>query len=301
MRTEGEVNRNPVLGHTLALVSVIVWGLTFLMTKLLLAHFSPVGLLIYRFILAFTVMFIMYPKIRFYSLRTELNMAFLGVTGVSFYFFTENAALVYTQASNVSLVVATAPVCTALLAHVFTRDEKMAKNIVVGAVLALAGVALVVYDGAFHLRLNPLGDFLALGAALMWAFYSILLKKRDPEVHPVVIVRGTFFYGILTALPALLVYPDALRVRGNIDAGVIANIAFLGVIASAVCYFIWNKAVDFIGVVRTSSYIYLIPLIGMLSSAAVLGEKIGLILAVGAALILLGVYLSEKGFRLPWK
>ena len=295
------MNRNPVLGHTLALVSVIVWGLTFLLTKLLLEHFSPVGLLIYRFILAFAVMFVMYPKIRICSLRTELNMALLGVTGVSFYFFTENAALVYTQASNVSLVVATAPVCTALLAHIFTRDEKMAKNIVIGAALALAGVALVVYDGAFHLKLNPLGDFLALGAAMMWALYSILLKKRDPEVHPVVIVRGTFFYGVLTALPALVFYPEALRIKGDIAYGDIINIVFLGVIASAVCYFIWNRAVDCIGVVKTSSYIYLIPLIGMLSSAAVLGEKIGSVLAAGAAFILFGVYLSEKGFRLPWK
>jgi len=294
------VNGGRVLGHILALISVLVWGMTFLCTKLLLEHFSPVGILIYRFILAYVVLFAVYPRIRFYSLRTEIHLALLGITGVSLYFFTENAALMYSQASNVSLVVATAPVCTALLAHLFTKDEKLARNIVIGAAVALTGISLVVYDGAFHLKISPLGDILALGAACMWAFYSILLKKRNPDVHPVVVVRKTFLYGVLTALPALAVFPSALEVKGEIGAGEVINMIFLGVVASAVCYFIWNKAIDRIGIVKTSSYIYLIPLIGMLSSVLVLDEKVGIVLGIGAVFILLGVYISENGFTLPW-
>ena len=208
-------------------------------------------------------------------------------------------ALQITLASNVALLLATAPILTVLLSRLWLgRSERIGRPLAAGSVLALAGVALVVFNGSFILKIQPAGDLLTLAAALTWALYNICLKKLDGRHSTLEITRKVFFYGVVTLLPVFAFTPlrvDTALFRNPVVAG---NLLFLGLVASLFCFAVWNTAVKHLGTVKTSNYIYLVPLVALISSAIVLNERITPVALGGAALILSGVYISENGRRI---
>lgn len=146
-----------------------------------------------RFFVGYAVLWLLRPRRLSVDRCTELCFFLLGLTGCTLYFWTENTALSHTLASNVSIIIAMAPILTSILAHFFTRDEKLHSAIRYGFAAAMAGVVLAVFNGAFVLKLNPLGDLLSLAAALCWAVYSVLLKRCSQEIDSVLLARRVTF------------------------------------------------------------------------------------------------------------
>ena len=288
--------------HLLALFSAIMWGTTFVSTKVLINHgLSPAAIFLYRFVLAYVGIWLIAPRKLFCgNLRDELMMMAAGLTGGSLYFILENSALEITLASNVSLIISTAPLLTALLVRLFHRNEQMNPGFIYGSLIALLGVAFVVFNGHFVLKLSPLGDTLTLLASLMWAFYSLIIKKLDNRYHVLFITRKVFFYGLLTILPIFIFRPSQVDLKVFVSPVVWGNLLFLGFIASMLCYILWNIAVKHLGAVRASNYIYINPLVTLITAAIVLHEQITLIALLGGVCILIGVYVAERGFVLPW-
>ena len=287
--------------HGLAIAAVVIWGTTFVSTKVLLTEgLSPAAIMFLRFLIAYAVLRTVCPRnerpVRF---KDELMFAAAGITGGSMYFLTENMALQITLASNVALLLATAPILTVLLSRLWLgRSERIGRPLAAGSVLALAGVALVVFNGSFILKIQPAGDLLTLAAALTWALYNICLKKLDGRHSTLEITRKVFFYGVVTLLPVFAFTPlrfDTALFRNPVVAG---NLLFLGLVASLFCFAVWNTAVKHLGTVKTSNYIYLVPLVALISSAIVLNERITPVALGGAALILSGVYIAENGRRI---
>ena len=164
--------------YVLAVGTIVIWSSTFIATKVLLRFFTPIEILVYRFFLAWLLMFLVYPRVhRPESIKNELKMILAGLTGGTLYFVAENWALSYSLASNVSLLVATAPIMTSILAHFMTRTERITRHTAAGGLAAFIGTVLVIFNGAFILKLNPLGDSLALISALSWALYSIIIRE----------------------------------------------------------------------------------------------------------------------------
>jgi len=290
------------MAHFFTLFAMLIWGVTFIMTKVVLKELGPLELLFYRFLIAYAVLWIIFPKIKkMESLKEEITFLFLGLTGVSLYFLMENVALQYSTASNVGLLISIAPILTAIVAHFFTKDEKFKKNLLFGFCIAIIGVALVIFNGSVLLKLNPIGDILAVLAAFMWAFYSVILKSINKEYPVIFVVRKTFFYGLLTAGLIIIVTGMKFTPLTGLSNIAIINLVLLGVIASALCYVLWNKAVSIIGAVKASNYIYLIPVITMITAKLVLNEKITMIMIVGSVLIIVGVYIGEKGLKFAKK
>ena len=112
------------------------------------------------------------------------------------------------------------------------------------------------------------------------------------------ITRKVFFYGLVTLLPLFLVYPLQTDIHILFRPVVALNLLFLGVIASMLCYIMWNTAVKQLGVVCATNYIYVVPLITLLTSAIVIDETITIVALLGSALILSGVYIAERGVNL---
>jgi len=290
-------NRN-FLGHAMAFITAFIWGTTFVSTKILLRTLDPVQILFYRFLVAYVALLVIYPRFNFrIDLKEELWFFLAGLCGVTLYFLSENTALQFTLASNVGLLVAAAPILTALFAHLFTADEKLGKNLVLGFITAMAGVFLVIFNGNFILKLNPAGDLLALSAALVWSFYCLILKKFGNRYSYIYLTRKVFFYGLITTVPALFISGFRFEIQNLASFSVIGNLLFLGLAASSMCYVLWNASINYIGVVKTTGYIYLIPLVTIITSAIVLNEVITALAILGAVLILLGVYISEQGFN----
>ena len=286
--------------HLIAFGTAIIWGTTLVSTKVLLRHdLSPVEIMLYRFVVAYVVLRILHPKsYAFGGWRDELIFLGTGLCGGTIYFLTENTALGITLASNVALIVTTAPILTAIFAHLMVKNERLHRNLMIGSITALAGVALVVFNGQFILRLNPLGDFLSIVAAASWALYSVLLKKLDHKYHTLYITRKVFFYGIITLLPYLLIDPIHFDWQKIIHPEVVWNLLFLGIIASSGCFILWNIAIKHLGSVRTNNYIYFIPIVTLLTSVWILDERITLFAVIGTFLILSGVYFVENGLSI---
>ena len=277
--------------HLIAILTVGIWGLTFISTKVLIEHgLSPQEIFLLRFLMAYLGIWFISPRKLFAdNWKDELWLLWGGVTGGSFYFFTENTALEITLATNVAFIVCTAPLLTTILSLLIYKKEKATAGLVGGSLLALVGVALVVYNGHFILKISPLGDFLTLLAAFSWAFYSLIMKKMSGRYRTTFITRKIFFYGILTILPAFILHPWQFSLSGLWQPAVWMNLLFLGVLASLVCFVVWNIILKQLGTVRASNYIYLNPLFTLIGSAVLLDEQFTVMSLMGAMLILGGV------------
>jgi len=282
--------------HAIAFFIVLIWGTTFISTKILLLNgLSPEDIFFFRFGLAyFGIWFFGKTRLFAKSWKDEFLFLLIGITGGSAYFLTENFALKITQASNVALIVCTAPLLTAILSHVYLKNEKLNRRLVQGSVLALLGVALVVLNGRFVLQLNPLGDLLSFLAALSWAFYTILLKQISNRYSTLFITRKVFFYGLLTILPAFLIHPLTTDTDILFRPVVMGNVLFLGIAASLFCYFFWNIVIKNLGAVQTTNYVYIVPVVTLVMSSLFLDETITAFAITGTMCILSGVFWAGR-------
>jgi len=283
--------------HAVALFIVIIWGFTFISTKMLLINgLSPENIFFFRFVLAYIGMCFFENKRWFAkSWKDEFIFLWIGITGGSAYFLTENFAVKITQASNVALIVCIAPLLTIILSHIYLKNEKLNSRLIQGSFLALFGVALVVFNGRFILKLNPVGDILSFLAALSWAFYTILLKQVSNRYSTGFITRKVFFYGLLTILPTFIINPLNINTNVLFQPVVCLNLLFLGIVASLLCYFFWNITVKRLGAVQTTNYVYIVPMVTLIASSLFLNEKITIFAVIGMLLILTGVFWAERG------
>lgn len=285
----------PANGHVLALVTILIWGTTFISTKVLLVSFSPVEILFVRFCMGFLALVIICPRLlKGTTWRQELTFAAAGLCGICLYYLLENIALTYTLATNVGIICSTAPFFTALLSRLFLRgEERLRPGFFVGFALAMAGIVLIGLNGS-ALQLNPTGDLLALLAAFVWACYSILTRKISSYGYSTVLAtRRVFSYGILFMIPALFIFGFSLDVTRFASPVNIFNLLFLGLGASALCFVTWNHAVKLLGALKTSAYIYLTPAVTLVASWLILHEPITWATIIGLALTLAGLVLSE--------
>ena len=295
MRNEGAVlPKQTVQGHLAAALTILIWGTTFISTKVLLRDFAPVEILFFRFCIGFLALSAICPRrLRAAGWKQERYFLFAGLTGVTLYFLLENIALTFSPASNVGVIISVAPFFTALLAHFFLNGEPLRGGFFLGFAVALAGVALISFNGAAVLRLNPLGDLLALLAALVWAVYAVLTRRIAAFGFPTVqATRRVFFYGLLFMLPALFFTDFRWGFARFANPRLLLNILYLGLGASALCFVTWNLAVRRLGAVRTSVYIYCVPVITVATSVIVLRERITPLAAAGVLLTLAGLVLS---------
>ncbi|MDR2870896.1 MAG: DMT family transporter [Deferribacteraceae bacterium] len=289
---------NERAGHAAAMLTILIWGGTFISTKVLLRSISPVEILFTRFLIGFVALLIIYPKrLIIQDRRQECLFVAAGFCGITLYYLLENIALTLTTASNVGIIITIAPFFTAILSRIFLKSEKPAMQFYIGFLAAIVGVALISYNGS-TMQLNPKGDLLAVLAAVTWAAYSILTRKISGLGYRTVqTTRRIFFYGLLLILPMLFFMDFRLGLERYAEAANLGNILFLGLGASALCFVTWNTAVGLLGAVKTSAYIYLVPIITVAASVLILHEPLTPILIVGALLTLLGLWLSEGKFK----
>ena len=288
------MNHKTTLGHLAALLTAAVWGTTFISTKVLLAVFQPAEILFIRFILGFAALCIAAPRrLHTTGWRQEVSFALAGLSGICLYYLLENIALTFTMASNVGVIISIASFFTALLARFFLRTEALHRCFFFGFVVAMAGILLISFNGS-QLALDPLGDLLAVAAAFVWAVYSLLTRKISSFGYPVLLAtRHTFLYGLLFMIPALFWFDFHPQLSALMQPTVLLNLLYLGLGASALCFVTWNFAVKELGAVKTSVYIYAVPVITVLTSALILHEPLTPLTGLGTALTLAGLVLSE--------
>ncbi len=293
-------SNNRLFYHFVAFFTVAIWGSTFVFTKmLLLAGLSPAQIFTLRFIIAY-VLLLGYSLTQRHqwmcgSWQDELLMVALGITGGSLYFLTENAAMLYTTATNTSLIVCACPLFAMMLFALFYRhSEPIGRIQVLGSVIAFLGMAVVVLNGRFVLRLSPIGDLLAFSACLCWAVYSLLMKRAMGRYSTLFITRKVFFYGLVTIIPYYVLEPGFPSFSTILRADVLWNLLFLSVVASMVCFLTWNWALAKLGAVVATNWVYFNPIVTILFAWWLLHEQITGWFLLGTLLILAGMYLADK-------
>jgi drug/metabolite transporter (DMT)-like permease len=285
-----------------ALFAVIVWGASFIATKVALRDVSPITVVWLRFAMGVIILGIAvnarkqfaWPK------RNEwLYFALLGFLGITFHQWLQSTALTTSRASTTAWIVATTPVFMALLGWLILK-EKLTWLQTAGILLAALGVILVVSNGNLaSLELGQFGepgDILVLISALNWAVFSAL-SRRGLASHPAtrmmfyVMTLGWLFTGILFfSGPGL---PEIPQLTFNGWLGV----SFLGIFCSGLAYIAWYDALQVLPTGQLGAFLYLEPPVAMIVAALILAESITWAGLLGGGIILFGVWLVNRNHR----
>lgn len=287
------------LGHLGALLTVVAWGASFISTKVLMenAHLTPIEVYIYRFILAYLILLALtFRQLRSHSWKGEFQFMLCGICAGSLYYVLENYALQYTTTGNVSLLSSVSPLfTTALMVLVFR--SRIGAGVIIGSVVAFAGVACVIFSHGEGFEINPVGDLLALASALCWAIYAIGIKRLVPEYSTLFITRKLFLYGVVSAFPFLLLQQEPTHlgmILSTEHIDYLLNFLFLVAICSIGGFLVWNEAIRILGPVTANNYLYMQPLVTMIVAYFVFGEKIYLLGYIGCVLIIGGLIIADK-------
>ncbi|WP_299549701.1 DMT family transporter [uncultured Helicobacter sp.] len=282
-----------LVGHLLAFSSVFFWSSLYVSVKILLEVFSPLELLVLQFIIGYCFLLILSPKLLKTNFKDEIYLLLAGLCGITIYNLFLNLAMDYSKASNVSVIIATAPLFTALFAS-FLKIEKLSFVFLVAFVLCMGGIVLLNYEEE-GFSFNSLGDGFALLSALGWAAYSLLILKIMQKTNaPILVTRRIIFYGILGMLPSFFFLEFSPNLKSLLDLKIALNLLFLSLFASGICFILWNRATLLIGAVKTNIYVYLTPIITIIASFFILEETLSTLALFGVFLTLFGVILAES-------
>lgn len=270
----------------------IIWGITFLSTKIAVVELKPMTLALLRFIIATLLL----PPILWLSKtpiaigRKDIPLiAVSGFVGVTLYFFFENNGIMRLSASESSIIIGTIPVLTLLGDMIFFR-RKVKFSVSAGILLSFIGVALIVIrsDAA---KASPAGYFFMIGAALSWVAYTFITKPLAGKYPFLAITFWQIFFGMVGCIPFVLIEGQKL---GQLSLPVVLNVVFLGVFATAIGYWLYVIVLDKLGASRSSVFINLIPVVSIIASYIVLGERLAPLQLAGGVAAILGVYLATS-------
>ena len=269
----------------------VIWGLSFLSTKVAIAVLPPMTIAASRFAVAVLLLLALALAMR-ENLRLDLRdlplMAASGLMGVTIYFLCENNGIALLTASESSLVIATIPVLTMLVERVAFGARLRARSYV-GAILSFAGVGLIVLP-SLGARASSLPGFLYMGgAAVAWVIYALLTKPLGRKYGRVGITFWQSFFGLLGCIPFALAESSSWK---GVGLTVTLNVLYLGVLCSAAGYWLYVSAMDRLGAGTTSVFLNLVPVVSVGAAFALLGERLGAASLAGGAVAIGGVYLA---------
>lgn len=287
-----------------ALFAVVVWGASFIATKVSLRDVSPITVVWLRFGMGVIILGITVAARKQFALpkrREWVYFALLGFLGITFHQWMQSTALLTSRASTTAWLVATTPVFMALLGWLVLK-EKLSWLQTGGITLATLGVLLVVSDGDLSAisikQFGAPGDILVLISSVNWAVFSAL-SRSGLKTHPparmmfYVMTLGWLFSGVLFFTgPGL---KEMLDLTSNGWLGVI----FLGVFCSGLAYIAWYDALQVLPTGQLGAFLYLEPPVAVIIAVLILMEPVTWAAMLGGGIILFGVWLVNRNHRPP--
>ncbi|APY91083.1 EamA family transporter [Streptomyces alfalfae] len=277
----------------LAVLATVVWSGSFVTSRALHDTVPPIQHAFWRWIIAIAAVapFALRETWRQRRLlRGHLRFLLLSaLLGVTVYNTLVNQAGTTTTAGNMGMIMAASPVLMAVYER--AGGTRLGARRVTGMSVACAGVLLLVSKGSLAMDFAA-GDLWTIAGALAFGSYSVLLRRRPPEIGGLPFLLSTFVLGALMLLP---VFVASYAVQGGFEPTVatVSPLLYVGVVSSAVAFFAWNRAISIIGAARAGVVYYLQPVCVALLSYALLGESMGWLQVLCMGLILGGVVLGS--------
>jgi drug/metabolite transporter (DMT)-like permease len=282
-----------------ALFAVVVWGGSFIATKIAVGQLSPNTVVWLRFALGIPLILVavfLRKQFAFPKGREWLYFALLGFLGISFHQWLQSNGLQTAQATTTAWIITTAPAFIAILGWLALK-EKLLLHQAVGIGLATLGVLAVVTKGDWSAlavgNFGTKGDFLILISAVNWAVFSIL-SRYGLKTHPS--TRMTFWVMTLGWLftSAAFVAEGKYAEIMQLDFRGWMVIIYLGVFTTGLAYIAWFSALSQLPAAQTGAFLFVEPLTSMVVAANVLGERVTLVSVLGGAVILIGIWMVNR-------
>lgn len=282
-----------------ALFAVIVWGASFIATKVALQDLSPITIVWLRFLMGIIILGLVVVLRRQFSLPEKKEwgyFALLGFLGITFHQWLQSNALQTSEAGTTAWIVSTTPVFMAVLGWVLLK-ERLGWTKSLGILLAFLGVLVVVSKGDLRSisfgKFGAPGDVLVLISAVNWAVFSAL-SRRGLKSHPAslmmfyIMLLGWAFTTLLFLTTSRMSEIPSVTFNGWMAVG------FLGIFCSGLAYIAWYDALQALSTAQTGVFLYIEPLIAVVVAFFILGEPITLALLIGGVVILFGVWLVNR-------
>ena len=283
--------------HSIALVSMLLWGMSYIWSKMVFTFYSPLATIFFRLLISFVSLFLLILLTQRFE-KIKKQDYWLFAVGALFnpflYFIGENYGLKMVSASLSSIVVATIPLFAPFAAYYYFREKLKPVNLI-GLILSFAGLLIIILKKDFSLNANPTGLLLLFLAVFSAVFYTIFLKKLTSRYHPITIITWQNFLGALYFLPFFL-YFETPTVFSTIPPWkVLGALLLLGVFASSMAYVLFAAVVKGLGVIQSSLYTNLIPVFTVIFAFFFLNEPLTINKLVGMLVVITGITLSESG------
>lgn len=288
-----------VAGIMLAVLATLIWSGNFIVARGVSHRVPPVTLAFLRWACASLIML----PLGWRLVKTEWTIIrrhaapvfFAALTGVSVFNTLVYVAGHYSQAVNLALIGTTSsPVFSFVLARVFLK-ERIPPLRLLGLLVCLAGILLLLSRGSWEVLLHfrfTQGDWWILGAALSFAIYNILARKKPSGISPLSYLSITFWLGTLLLLPVVL-WEQSSTAPLRWDASLAGIVLYLGAGTSVIAFFCWNGAIARLGAARAAIFGNLIPLFSSVEAVLILQEKITWVHLAGMLVIVCGLVLAN--------
>jgi drug/metabolite transporter (DMT)-like permease len=290
-----------ILPYLEALFAVVVWGGSFIATKIAVGQISPTAVVWLRFTMGIPLILfavLIRKQFAFPKGREWWYFALLGFLGISFHQWLQSNGLQTAQATTTAWIISTSPAFIAVLGWMVLK-EKLALHQSLGIALAMLGVLAVVTKGDFAAiavgKFGTVGDFLILISSVNWAVFSIL-SRRGLKSHPS--TRMTFWVmttGWLFTSVTFFAGRNYIEFP-QLDSHGWMAIVYLGIFTTGLAYIAWFDALSQLPAAQTGAFLFIEPLTSMVVAAIILNEKITLVSILGGVVILIGIWMVNRSW-----
>jgi drug/metabolite transporter (DMT)-like permease len=281
--------------YPIILLSMVFWGMSFVWSSIVFKYYNPITTIFLRLIISTLLLFaFIFLTGRFEKLRKEDRGLFLlsSLFNPFLYFLGENFGLKYSSPTISSVIIATIPVFTPLVAF-FALKERLPWLNIAGIFISFAGIGIMLVNPDLSLNSPVSGVLFLLGAVVSAVIYTVFLKKLTQKYSSLTIITYQNALGVLYFLPLFLIFDfkHFITVRPNTE--LISSLLQLSVFASSLAFIFFTMTVKELGVSRTNVFSNLIPVFTAIFSALIISESFTATKIAGMAVVIIGVMVTQ--------
>jgi drug/metabolite transporter (DMT)-like permease len=279
--------------------AMLFWGLSFIWTTILLRYYEPVTIIFLRLVISSCFLFLF---IRLFNKMERIRKKDIGLFILSalfnpfLYFLGENNGLKFTSPAVTSVIIATIPVFSPIVAYIWFR-EKLSILQISGIFVCFLGIVIMLINRQYLLVIDPRGLWFLSGAVLSALFYSVLLKKLTYRYTPLTIISWQNLIGVIFFLPLFLIFNVREFKSVQMNFEILSSLFLLAILASSVSYIFYTILLKSIGISKANIYTNLIPVFTAIFSYLIISELFTVGKIAGILIVLAGVFISERKFR----